>query len=317
MHITFVIPVFKDWESLALLIDNIESIKFKEENIISKNYVIVDDFSLLGNHASFLGHRKEKITIIELINNLGHQKAITVGLCYAKDNCIDSDYVVVMDSDGEDNPADIPRMIEAALELKSNILFASRANRQEGFKFQLFYKFYKFLYRMLTGFHISFGNFSVITHALLTRIVFMPDIWLHYSAGIINAKIPIETLPVNRGKRYTGQSKMNFVGLINHGLSSIAVFSELVAIRIGIFSVLSVVTIGLIGILILSIKKLTAVAIPGWTSTVGLTLFIILIQLVSIGLLLSFITLSSKTMKKVIPYHIYKDFIFKIHTHAK
>ncbi len=67
----------------------------------------------------------ESIELIELVCNLGSQRAIAVGLAEIS-HAHDFDAVVVMDSDGEDRPEDIPALLEEAERHTGSIIVASR-----------------------------------------------------------------------------------------------------------------------------------------------------------------------------------------------
>ena len=45
----------------------------------------------------------------------------------------------------------------------------------------------------------------------------------HLAASIIKSKLPLVKIPINKGIRYIGHSKMNYVSLILHGLKAISV----------------------------------------------------------------------------------------------
>jgi polyisoprenyl-phosphate glycosyltransferase len=80
-----------------------------------------------------------------------------------------------------------------------------------------------------------------------------PDLWSHYAATVLKLRIPLATLPIDRGHRLTGRSRMNYVSLVIHGLSAFSVFSEVVATRILIggsiaFALVSAVFFGLLGL---------------------------------------------------------------------
>ena len=78
--------------------------------------------------------------MIKLKKNQGSQKAISLGLKYAKDKNLEFDYLIVMDSDGEDRPEDLKLLISEASKKNDNfIIFASRAKRMEIFIFKFFY----------------------------------------------------------------------------------------------------------------------------------------------------------------------------------
>ncbi|NJN33328.1 MAG: hypothetical protein HC817_02790 [Saprospiraceae bacterium] len=59
-----------------------------------------------------------------------------------------------------------------------------------------------------------------------------PTLWNNYSASITHGRLPYELLPLDRGKRYFGTSKMNVVSLIVHGLSAISIYLEVVTVRL-------------------------------------------------------------------------------------
>ena len=100
--------------------------------------------------------------MLRLRRNLGHQRAIAVGLAYVEDR-FKHDAVVVMDSDGEDDPSDVPRLLELLrAEGGRAIVFAERTRRSESWSFRFFYGLYKLLHRVLTGHGVRVGNFSAI-----------------------------------------------------------------------------------------------------------------------------------------------------------
>ena len=66
-----------------------------------------------------------------------------MGLNYTLTNPVDK--IIVMDSDGEDNPSYLHKLIENNSYKKSNIV-AKRVKRKENFIFILFYSIYKLLF---------------------------------------------------------------------------------------------------------------------------------------------------------------------------
>ncbi|MEN3967503.1 hypothetical protein VOJ73_14390, partial [Mammaliicoccus sciuri] len=51
---------------------------------------------------------------------------------------------------------------------------------------------------------------------------------------MLNSKLRVSTCALDRGPRYAGRSKMNFVGLALHGFRALMVFAEDVLVRVGI-----------------------------------------------------------------------------------
>jgi glycosyltransferase involved in cell wall biosynthesis len=303
-------PVFNDCESLNILLDEL-AVPLKEFTDIEFSVLIVDDGS-----TDILKIKKSPIfsaQILHLQRNIGHQKAIAIGLAFIKEN-LSCDKVLIMDSDGEDQPADVALLLRNSAINSGKIIFAKRKSRQEGSGFRLFYRLYKLAFRVLTGEKIAYGNFLLMPKALLDKAVFYSEIWNHITGGIIKTGLPYSSIVTNRGKRYAGNSKMNFNSLLIHGLGAIAVFIEVIASRLLILSLILIV-ISLMAILALvGIKSFTALAVPGWTSTVTSAMLIILLQSFLLSLFTIFLYLSSQSQRKFIPAHHYKDYTGTVET---
>lgn len=302
MKVNLLIPVFNDWESCARLITDIEKeVSFKKD--VSVQYFIVDDCST-DDQLNF----STQVNIISLNRNVGHQRAIAIGLCYINDNA-PADYVIVMDGDGEDKASDINALLDKAVLEKDKIIFGTRKKRYEGFWFRFFYILYKQIYRLLTGKKISFGNFCAIPFKKVNNLIYVSDIWNHFSGGIIRSRLAYTSIDIDRGTRYHGKSKMNFFALVIHGLSAIAVYTDVLAVRI-LISTFGLITISLIGIFVVTgIRFFTPFAIPGWASFVVLSFLILIFQAFLISLLLLFNVLNYRTQRHFIPALEYKNFI--------
>ncbi len=302
-------PVYNDWESLKIVLNHIEMIQDKLSKDITLSLVAVNDGST--DELNFeISAFKIPIEIVNLKVNIGHQRAIAVGLQYINKEINDCDYILVLDGDGEDKPEDIPLLIEKCLaEQSAKIIFAQRKKRQESLLFKTGYFFYRYLFYFLTGQKISFGNFSIIPKKLLVKVVHQNNIWNHYSGGIIQSKIPFDKVLLDRGKRYKGTSKMNFNNLIIHGLSSIAVYFDYLSIRILRLSMYGIGVCFLSVIYILYQKTFTNNAIPGWASSLILIISGIILQLFSVTLIVLLLQLSSRKNIVSPSDSIYKDFI--------
>ena len=305
-----IIPSFNDWaalEKLLLLID-----KISLPSNINPKVIIVDDFSNQTIPDSLNCQKYSKIVevnILRLLRNVGHQRAIVIGLCYVYQN-LNCEFVIVMDGDGEDNPFEIERLLNTSEKTDNKtIIFAKRTKRSESYTFKFFYFMYQQLFRLLTGKKIRIGNFSLIPAFVLKNVVVISEIWNHYSSGICYSRIPYLEVDLARTKRLDGQSKMNFVSLITHGLSSISVYGDLVGTRILLAIVILSVILLLALCLVVLIKIFTTIAIPGWTSYVFGLLMISLLQLILIGTIFSLSILSTRNSTRIIPIRDYKYYI--------
>ena len=305
-NIYCVSPVFNDWESFLILAGNIKKLQPAMPDYSFK-LIAVNDGSTNDNTTPNYGL---PYTQLNLKVNVGHQRAIAVGLQYVYNEVTDADFIVVMDSDGEDIPEHIPALIEKAESTnRAKIIFAQRKKRQESALFKTGYFFYKGIFRFLTGQTISFGNYSVIPKKLLTKVVHQNNIWNHYSGGIIQSRIPFDTLLLDRGKRYSGESKMRFSNLILHGLSSIAVYFDYLSIKVLRYSVGAIAICFLAVLYILYQKIFTDNAIPGWASSLILIISGIMLQLFSVTFIVLLLQLSSRKNISAPDANIYKGFI--------
>jgi hypothetical protein len=170
--------------------------------------------------------------VLHLRCNLGHQRAIALGLYHAHE-FTRAEAVVVMDGDGEDRAEDLPALLEEFERGgRREAVFAARTRRMESLTFQFFYHVYRILHHVLTGVEVRVGNFSVMPRLALTRLMAVSDLWNHYAAAVYRARLPRRLLPLARGKRLEGRSRMNFVSLLIHGLAAISVFSDQVSARL-------------------------------------------------------------------------------------
>lgn len=310
-----VIPVLDDWKSLALLLPLLDE-NFTDEDL-SVEIIIVDDGSSVSFEEAQMVLPKfsnlSRISILELKRNLGHQRAIALGLTYASVE-LDCGAAIVMDGDGEDKPADAVRLLEKCRsENYSKMIFAKRSKRSEGFGFRFFYSLYKFFYQILTGRAIRFGNFSVVPRRILRRLVVVSEIWNHYAVGAMKARVPYLEVDTNRGTRLSGASKMNFVSLVTHGLSAISVYGDIVGVRLllGTCGLIFLSSVGISAVVV--VRILTDLAIPGWATYVVALLLIILMQAVTLSLFFIFLVLNNRDNASFLPERDYRYFISEVY----
>ena len=303
------IPQYNDWEALNLLIAQLNK-DVAADTLAATSLVIVDDCSTQEQYTleKFDG---KSVQIVRLWRNMGHQRAIAIGLSYVASEFA-CNKIIVMDADGEDAPVDINKLVSASNIQPDKIIFAHRTKRHEGFVFQFFYAIYKFVFRQLTGKVITFGNFCIMPNRRLQNLVRVSEIWNNFPGGVIKSRLAYDSVPIERGKRLAGKSKMNFVSLILHGLSTVSVLIDVTAVRLLIFSICMSI-VAFLGIsVVLYMKLVSHIAIPGWTSSLGSAFFIVILQLLLISLFLVFMVLQYRTQQHFLPATQYKDFVEKV-----
>jgi predicted small integral membrane protein len=219
-----------------------------------------------------------------------------------------------MDGDGEDLPADIPRLLALSSKHPGSIACARRARRSEPVAFRVLYGLYKLLFGSLTGIQIDFGNFCLIPRPVLRAVISQAGIWNHLAATLTRSRVPLVKIDTARGDRYTGQSKMNFVSLVVHGLSAVAVYADVALVRLVLLAMV-LASCAFAGIVLtVCIRIATPWPIPGWASGVAGTLSILLFQAVLIPAIGVFVVLSLRTARTVVPLVDAKDFVESVRT---
>jgi hypothetical protein len=303
-------PVFNDWEAVEMLCLALDR-ELRPIAWADFRLLLIDDGSSVKPWLRF-GEPLQKIQTVEILSlrrNLGHQRAIAIGLAYAHDR-VACDSVVVMDADGEDQPADVGRLLAKMRETGGEcIVFAERGRRLEHPLFRALYLGYRVGHRILTGSGIRFGNFSVIPAKYLSTLVVTSEMWSHYAASVIKAKIPFVLVRADKGRRLAGRSGMNLVAMVVHGLTALSTFQEIVGTRVLLANgALVALILLLIGVVIL-VRILTGLAIPGWaTYTVGL-LLILLGQILAVSLGMVFFILSARSNMTFLPIRDYGYFV--------
>ncbi len=309
--IVIVTPVYNDWPSFGMLVAEISRVSAAHD--LKIHMIAVNDGSLQAFQERLPGPNQNigSVKIVHLMRNLGHQRAIAMGLVVARET-YPAFPIVVMDCDGEDQPVDIPRLLEEHDQAPAFIIFAQRARRSESLVFRVFYFFFKSVFSALIGKKITFGNFCIIPSASLDRVVYLQEIWNHFAAGIMHSGMQWMTIPTARGRRYAGKSQMNLVSLVLHGLSAISVYVEVVYVRL-LFLSFVVIALDILSFLVLVyIRFFTPLAIPGWATNVAVGLTVVMFQAVLFLALLSFVVLSYRSTKMFIPALDFKDYLLKI-----
>jgi polyisoprenyl-phosphate glycosyltransferase len=226
--------------------------------------------------------------VVRLKRNVGHQRAIAIGLNYVAEQMPEAT-CIVMDSDGEDDPATIRHLIEPLASADIDLVVATRRARTETLSFQVFYAIYKMLFYLLSGRRISFGNFMALKPRAVQRLTAMQELWIHVAAAALISKLRIATCPIDRGPRYAGQSSMSFGGLVLHGFRALMVVAEDVLVRVGIACTL-VGGLALFAVVLAFALKFVGFSTPGWFSTALGILVLVLLQTAALTLITLMLT---------------------------
>ena len=303
--LVIVTPVYEDREASGQLF-----LELAREFGASAFLVVVDDGSVREpvNPAS-LKRAGLSGVVIRLRRNIGHQRAIAVGLGFVADELPSAQRVVVMDSDGEDRPATVHALLEALDRDGVDVAVAERRSRVETLRFRVFYAIYKLIFGAMTGRRISFGNFMALRPSAVRRLSAMHETWTHVAGAVLGSKLRLALVPLDRGARYAGQSKMNFVGLTLHGFKALMVFAEDVLARVGLACVI-ISGLAVAGALAAIVLKLVGFATPGWFSVALGVLFLVFLQTAALTLVT--LMLSGVMKGGAVLLEAYRDFVEQV-----
>tara|TARA_Y100000768_G_scaffold347659_1_gene296065 strand:+ start:23 stop:892 length:870 start_codon:yes stop_codon:yes gene_type:complete len=241
MKYVVLIPIYNDRESLKLVVENINS-EIKDLNheislvVINdaSSQQIIDTYPNLENIRSF--------EIINMKENRGHTRCIASGLKYIFEKK-EFDFVIPMDGDGEDRPAEIKNFVQLSEQAVEKSIIGERIRRSESIFFKLCYQFHKFLTLVFTGQQIKFGNFTCLSKLTVKKLLNERATWNSFSASLKKIEKELISSPSIRGKRYFGPSQMSFFNLLKHSLSIISVFRKTVLIRSALFIIFYILLI--------------------------------------------------------------------------
>ncbi len=305
-----VMPVYEDLEASSKLFLELARTQGPDTYIVA-----VDDGSVRQPlPISAIEAAALEGVVIKLRRNVGHQRAIAIGLSYVAEHFGDDVVVISMDSDGEDTPESITELVAGLSSPEVDVVVATRKSRVESLKFKTFYVVYKMLFSLLSGRKISFGNFMAAKMPAVRRLASMQELWTHVAAAVLGSKLRVESCALDRGARYAGRSKMNFVGLALHGFRALMVFAEDVLVRVGIACTLVAGASVIGGVLALLLKAL-GFATPGWFSLAFGILLLVFLQTAALTLIILMLSGMIRS-GGVLVSGSYRDFVDEIQ-HAR
>jgi glycosyltransferase involved in cell wall biosynthesis len=293
LRMAVITPVYDDWLCVNELLRQLSTVSTE---LPPMTVFVVDDGSTtpVVLDVDDWGAHFEASFLVTAGTNLGHQRAIALGITEVL-KAGRFGLVLVIDADGEDDPRDAVRLLRALGPGELSISVAQRQGRSEALGFRAFYRMYRWAFRALTGRRLDFGNFCLLSIGAADRLGHMPELWNHFPAAIMRSKLPITKVPTDRSSRYFGESRMNFVALVNHGLAAISTFTDVV------FARLLIVVSALAGLCVLVAGAVIGVrigsdaAIPGWATTVVGFALLGLFQFLTVLSIMTFTVLSSRS----------------------
>jgi dolichol-phosphate mannosyltransferase len=245
--------------------------------------VISDNASTDGTSAALdlLAAEDERVRVIHLSRNFGHQASLTAGLEHAA-----GDVVVMIDGDLQDPPELIPTLLDRWRD-GADVVYAVRDVRHGETRFKLgTARLFYWGFKKLTSVELypNSGDFRLLDRRALDALLRMPErnrflrgmtSWL----GFEQVGVPYE-----RDPRYAGETKYGLRDLVRFSIDAVLSFSQRplqLATVVGfLFS-----AIAFLGIPLAIGLKAAGEFVPGVTSILLAVLLLGGIQLITVGII--------------------------------
>ena len=198
--LSVVIPLYNEEENVALLTAKIH------ESLAGYNYqiVYVDDFSTDDTRNVIKNLQDPKVHLVALKKNYGQSLALAAGIDYAS-----GDYIITMDGDLQNDPADIPKMLEPVVRGEVDVVTGIRQKRKDSLVKKIPSKIANFLVRRVTKLDIKDNGcaLKVFTRDIAKELNLYGEMhrFITLLAHLEGAQI--KQMPVQHHARHAGSSK--------------------------------------------------------------------------------------------------------------
>jgi dolichol-phosphate mannosyltransferase len=270
--VAYVLPLHDEAESISAFHDALVAATDKRRDL-DFEFVYVDDGSRDGSldHLLALRADDDRVTVISLARNFGHQIAVTAGL----DAVAGRDAVIIMDTDLQDPPEVSLELIEA-WEGGADVAYAQRRTRRDPpTKRATAYVFYWLLTRLASiDIPRNVGDFRLMDRRVLAEVIRYREHDRFLRGIVSHVGFRQEAVPFDRDPRHAGSSSYpwrTMLKLAADGILGFSTFPLRLISRMGLLiSVLSV--IGAIYVMYVRLFE-PEKAVPGWAFiTVGMFL---------------------------------------------
>lgn len=276
------IPIYNDQEVIDELLRRLTAVL---ESIVSEyEIILVDDGSRDNSWAVMNEARKayKHLRIARLSRNFGQQNAIAAGLSLTT-----KDLIVLMDSDLQDRPEDIPVLIDALLaDPEASMAIAQWEERKDSRLKIAVSRLFQRVSNRITDIHTMprLGIFRVMKKSVVEELRRFPEktataVSLLYFIGSKYVAVPLK-----RDARFAGKSGYNLGKMLNLTFARIFSFS-MFPIRMVTYLGAMLCVGSMIGAVALIIYKLMGNVLTGWTSMMVLMLFLFGLNFAFLGIL--------------------------------
>ncbi|WP_022756566.1 glycosyltransferase family 2 protein [Butyrivibrio fibrisolvens] len=251
-------------------------ILFVNDGSRDRTWDIIEELAAKDEH--FIG--------ISQSRNRGHQNAVLAGLMEARDVC---DITISIDCDGQDDISAMDKMVDAYLN-GAEVVYGVRSKRDTDTFFKKFTaeSFYKLLNWMGAEVVYNHSDYRLISSRVLEEFADFHEVNIYLRGMVPLVGFKSAIVYYERHERMAGESHYPLSKMLHlafDGITSLSV--KPISIITGIGTIVSL--IGIIGIIWAFIVAITGQGQPGWASTICIVCFLGGIQLISIGVIGTYI----------------------------
>ncbi|MFZ6014535.1 MAG: glycosyltransferase family 2 protein [Bacteroidota bacterium] len=279
--VSVVIPLYNDEEVIApLLLRLVPVLERMEWNF---QVIFVDDGSSDKSWQTVCELKKTYafLTGIKLARNFGQQNAISAGLDNAQ-----GEIIVLMDSDLQDRPEDIPKLVDKLLKSDASMAIAKWKTRKDSrYRLLVSKLFYKISQRLTTIKHEpNLGVFRAIRKSVVDELKNYQEKTSTTLSILYWIGADYVTVELERDERQAGKSGYNLSRMLGLALGRIFSFS-MFPIRLATYFGLVMAFLSFVTGLFLILRRLNGVVAPGWTSVTVIILFMSGVNFFFLGIL--------------------------------
>ena len=198
--LSLVIPLYNEEDNVALLTQKIH------DSLGGYNYQIIyiDDCSQDGTRAVVNQMQDNKVHLISLKKNYGQSLALAAGIDYAE-----GEYIITMDGDLQNDPADIPKMLAEVVNDEYDVVTGIRQKRKDSLIKKIPSKIANFMVRRASKLDIKDNGcaLKIFTREIAKELNLYGELhrFITLLAHLEGARI--KQVPVAHYARHAGKSK--------------------------------------------------------------------------------------------------------------
>ena len=225
------------------------------------------------------------VRVVNLSRNFGHQMAITAGLDHAG-----GDAVIVMDTDLQDPPEVSLQLIEA-WEGGAQIVYAQRRSRKDtAMKRWTAHAYYRVLHRFADiDIPVDTGDFRLMDRATTDLLRGHKERNRFVRGLVASLGFKQAAVPFDRDERTSGSTNYPLPKMLRLAADGVTSFSTVplkMITRLGI----ATVVLAMLGILYtVALRVFTDITVPGWSLLMVMVLFLGGVQMLSLGVIGSYV----------------------------